>query len=58
MEESGNEASLLLGMEDTPLGSFLVHDPVATLPAADGVTGSDLVLTVALWGDRDEHYMH
>ena len=32
---------------DEPLGSLLVHDPVAALPAADGVLGPDLVFCVA-----------
>ncbi len=35
-------------IEDTPFGSLLVHDPVAALPAPDGVTRSDLVLMVTL----------
>ena len=36
-----------MGM-DTSFGSLLVHDSVATLTASDGVTWTDLVLSVAL----------
>ena len=34
-------------------GPLLVHDPVAALPAPDGVPRSDLVLGVALTADVD-----
>ena len=34
-------------------GPLLVHDPVAALPAPDGVPRSDLVFSVALTADVD-----
>lgn len=44
----------LSGVEDDePLGPLLVHDPVAALPAPNGVPRPDLVLVVALAADVD-----
>ena len=39
--------------DDEPLGPLLIHDPVAALPAPDGVPRPDLVLVVALAADVD-----
>ena len=46
--------SKLSSIEDNETsGPLLVHDPVAALPAPDGIPGSDLILAVALPADVD-----
>lgn len=47
----------MLSMKDTPLSSLLVHDSVATFTAPDGITWSDLILTMTLCMNNTAYFL-